>query len=96
MYRKSENVVARQIAGEMLLVPIRGNLVDMQKLYVLEGSGEFIWSKIDGVASLREIRDAVVSDFDVDEARADTDVRELVAELVQLDLVREDSQYAVC
>jgi len=42
-YRHSEDVVTRQIVGETLLVPIRGDLAGSQRLFALDAVGEFIW-----------------------------------------------------
>ena len=81
--------MCRRIAGETLLIPIRGSLADMQRIFVLEGAGEFIWEKLDGSAALDDIRDAVAAYFDVavDEAGADLD--EFIGELTRRELIAE-------
>ncbi|MDP6525610.1 MAG: PqqD family protein [Kiritimatiellia bacterium] len=81
--KKADNVIARHIADETLLVPIRGKLVDMQKLYALDSTAEFIWKVIDGEKSLADIRDAVVAEFDVAEEQAEHDLHEFVDALLR-------------
>lgn len=90
-YRKSEDVIARQIAGEMLLVPIRGDLAGMQRIFALDEVGECIWQQLDAQPSLHTIRDAVLANFDVPEEQAEADIQEFIAELLEAGLVVEGS-----
>ena len=86
-YKKSGDVVHREIAGERILVPVRGNVADMQKLFVLEGVGEFVWDKLDGELSATEIAGFVAEKFDVDEVTAEKDVSLFIDELLKNELV---------
>lgn len=88
-YRRKDNVIARRIMDESLLVPVRGKLADLQRLYVLEGVGEFIWNRVDGRRSVADIGRAVAAEFDVGLEEAERDAREFVTELGQLGLITE-------
>jgi len=88
-YAKKGDVVTRSIAGETLLVPIRDKLADMEQLIVLDGTGAFIWEKIDGRATIKEICDALMADYEVDEQQAKNDVSEFIAQLKEADLIEE-------
>ena len=77
----------RQIAGETILVPIRGNLADLQNLFILEGTGRFIWDNLDGKNSVDRICDAVVASFDVGVERAKADVAEFLLNLKDAGIV---------
>ena len=87
--RKRADVVTRQIAGETLLVPIRGKLVDMQKIFCLDAVAAFVWEHLDGARTLAEVRDAVLDAFDVQRERAETDIQEFVAQLAEASLTQE-------
>ena len=89
MFQRNKDVVSRKIAGELFLVPVAGNLADMERMFALTTVGEFIWERIDGKRSLSEIRDEVVAQFDVEEEQADSDIQEFVAELISAGLVQE-------
>lgn len=80
-YRKHPSIVARQIAGEMILVPIRQNLGDLESIYLLNQTALFAWNLFDGQLSLAEIRQQVTREFDVDESQAGHDLLELAADL---------------
>lgn len=89
IFRKQESVVSRSIAGETILVPIRGELADMEKIFSLEQVGEFIWQQIDAKQSLSDICDRIVESFDVERATAEADVEEFIAELQEAGLIVE-------
>ena len=58
-YIRNETVVLRHVAGESLLIPVKGHLADLQNLFVLEGLGEMIWERLDGHRSL----DGIAAEF---------------------------------
>jgi len=80
-YQRSASIVAREIAGEMILVPIRHNVGDLESIYTLNETAAYIWSLIDGQRTVREIRDKVVAEFEVEEKEAEQDLFELLAQL---------------
>jgi hypothetical protein len=88
-YRQSKDVVTRQIVGETLLVPIRGDLAGSQRLFALDAVGEFIWQQLNDATDLAAICEAVVERFDVGLQCAEEDVRQFISELQQAGLVRE-------
>jgi hypothetical protein len=88
-YRKQEDIVTRQIAGETLLVPIRSNLADMQKIYGLNPLGDYIWQQLDGKRSLTEILAEVAGNFDVTEEQAEIDIREFISQLTEAGIIEE-------
>ena len=87
IYHKDPNIVARQIAGEMILVPIRQNVGDLESIYLLNETALFAWQLIDGTLTLAEIRDQIVQSFEVDEVQAGEDLRELITHLEQVGAV---------
>lgn len=87
IFRKKEEIVTRKIAEETILVPVRGSLADMQKIFSLNPVGEFIWQELDGEKSLRQISERLQSLFDVSEERADADIKEFIAELLKEGLI---------
>jgi methyltransferase-like protein len=86
-FRKKEEIVTRQIAGETLLVPIYGDLANMERIFALDPVAAFIWEQLDGEKSLKDIRDGVLGAFDVKEKQAETDIFEFIEELLKADLI---------
>jgi hypothetical protein len=81
IYKKKEEIVARKIAGEMLLVPIHGKLADMQQIFALTPVAEFIWKQLDGKKDLIEIRDNILASFNVQKEVAEADLRAFMTQL---------------
>ncbi len=80
-YRKDANIVSRQIAGEMLLVPIRQKMGDLESIYTLNDSAARIWDLLDGERTLGEICDQMALEFEVDQAQAGQDLLVLIDQL---------------
>ena len=89
IFRKREEIVCRDIAGETILVPIRGKLADMQQIFALNPVAEYIWRQMDGKRSVEDIRNCVMARFDVEQEQADSDIQEFIAELREAGLIEE-------
>lgn len=63
-----EGVLGRVVDGEAVLVlPVEG------KVKVLNEVGAFIWSKVDGVNSVRDISESICAEYNVDQTEAEED-----------------------
>jgi len=89
VFDKTNNIVSRRIAGDLFLVPISGDLANMQKIFALSAVAEFIWDKLDGQMNLNEIHRDLMDRFDVSEEQAGADIKEFVTELLKEGLARE-------
>ena len=81
IYHHDPSMVARNIAGEVILVPIRNKMGDLDSIYTLNETAGFIWDNLDGVRTLAEVCDALVAEFDVEAEQAERDLLELVTQL---------------
>jgi hypothetical protein len=90
IFIRNQDIVSRRIAGELFLVPVKGKLADMERIFTLTTVAEYIWDRLDGQRSLDDIRNDVVARFDVKEEQADSDIREFIAELVEAGLIRAE------
>jgi hypothetical protein len=87
VYRQADDTIVRKIAGETLLIPIRGQLADMQHIYTLNPVAEFIWRQIDGTRSCADIRARVLEKYDADLPRIEADLKGYLAQLAARGLV---------
>lgn len=81
-FARTPGVIARRIAGETILVPVNQRAEDMA-LFTLNEVGTFVWERLDGSHSLGAIAAAITDHFEVEAARASSDV------LAFLDLLAE-------
>jgi hypothetical protein len=90
-YRRGENVVTRQIAGETLLVPIRGDLAGIQRIFALDEVSWFVWERLDGARDAESLAAEVCAVFAVTLEQAAADIRQFIGELSDAGLVTQAS-----
>ena len=82
--RPSDDVVAREIDGELLIVPLTAGIGDMEdQLYTLNETGRAIWDRLDGQHTLGQVVSELSAEFDDPEDVLSADVLGLVDELLQ-------------
>lgn len=82
IFKPSDDVVAREIEGEFLLIPIAKGVGDMEdELYSLNESGKAIWDKLDGAKSLAQIKQELVREYQAAEVEIEADILNFVKEL---------------
>ena len=80
----SEDVVARTVEGEFLIIPIASGVGDMEdELYSLNECGKAIWDKLDGKKNLAQIKADLIDEYDVKPEEIETDVLSFVDELLK-------------
>ncbi len=89
VYQKKSDIVSRNIAGQAILVPIRGKVADMQRIFMLNPVAEFVWEQLSGENRVNQICHGVEENFTVNGSVARNDVCELIDRLIDLDLICE-------
>jgi hypothetical protein len=89
VYKKSDDIIHRRIADETILVPLRGELVDMQKIFSLNPVADYVWEHLDGKRNLMEICNRVDHMFESVPEQVRNDVLEFIGELVEAKLITE-------
>lgn len=83
VYAVSDDVVAREIEGEIIIVPLVAGIGDLEdELFTLNETGKAIWDKIDGRRSLNEVIAELSAEYQAQPGDIETDVLGLVGELV--------------
>ena len=86
--RPSEDVVSRDVMGELIIVPLAAGIGDMEdEIYTLNDTGRAIWNRLDGKASLREIAASLEAEYDAQPGEIENDVQGIVAELFRRRMV---------
>jgi hypothetical protein len=80
-FRKKGEFVTRSIAGETLVVPVRGQVGDLDSIYHLNEVGAFIWEQCDGRKSVSQVVEAVRGEFEVALDQAEKETSEFIAAL---------------
>jgi hypothetical protein len=86
-YLPSQDVVARDIEGELILVPIASGIGDMEdEIYTLNDTGRAIWTKLDG-CTLGQLARTLRGEFEAPAGEIEADVVGLVGELFKRKMV---------
>ncbi len=92
---RSESVVARVVAGETLIVPVRAKVGDLASIYSFNGTGTLIWKLLASPKSVAELAMTVAHEYDVDPVQAESDVTNFVNEMKVVGLVEVPSPMAM-
>ena len=82
-YVRSQDVVARAIGDELILVPIRDRIVTNQCLFTLNATGTVVWDLLRAPCTVDVIARALVHEFAVSLDRARGDARRFLARLLK-------------
>lgn len=87
-FTRNAGCVTREVAGEMLLVPVRSRAADIDSIYTLNDVGALLWRLLERPATAPELAAHVCAEFDASPAEAERDVGAFLAQLADCGLVR--------
>ena len=92
VYIPSDDVVAREIEGEIIIVPLVAGIGDMEdELYTLNETGRAIWTRLDGLKNLKNIMEELSEEFEARDREIKEDVTGFVEELLKRKILIEAS-----
>ena len=88
VYVPSEDIVAREIEGELIIVPLTSGFGDMEdELYTFNETGRAMWKLLDGKRDLAAVVSALTEVFQAPAGEIERDVVGLVTELTHRKLL---------
>jgi hypothetical protein len=81
VYVRSENVVSRVIAGEVLVVPVRRGVGDLASIYSFNETGTTLWEGLRSGASLSELVKRIEQSYEVSHEQAEKDVNLFLSQM---------------
>ena len=82
-----KQLVKRNIAGDVILVPVGDSSLTLKGLMTLNETAEFIWDRLADAADAGELAAALCSEYEVEPVEAMTDVEALLAQLKELEII---------
>lgn len=79
--------IARDIAGELVLVPIGTAAQNYGGLVTCNEVGAFIWKKLEVGMDMDELVSAILDEFEIDEQTARADAEEFVGKLKEISAI---------
>jgi hypothetical protein len=89
IYEPSDDVVVREIEGELIIVPLVSGIGDMEDdLFSLNETGRAIWDKLGGVKTVEDVITELTGEFDASKDEIEKDVTGFLAELMRRKMIR--------
>jgi hypothetical protein len=92
---RSQEVVARVVGGETLIVPIRAKVGDLASIYSFNGTGTSIWKMLESPRTVSELAAGIAQEYQVEPAQAEQDVSEFIGEMKAVGLVEVTAMLAM-
>jgi hypothetical protein len=84
----SDDVVSREIEGELLIVPIASGIGDMEdELYTLNDTGRAIWQRLDGKRTISDVAAELAEQYAAPVDQITRDVLGLTGELAKRNII---------
>lgn len=85
--RLKKELIRREIAGDVLLVPVGGTVLENNGLFALNELGAFLWDRLETAADEETLVQAVLAEYEVDETTARTDTAAFLQKLREMDIL---------
>ncbi len=82
MLKLKEGFVLREVAGQTVVLPT-GDEMDLNVMITLNGTGRFLWERLETGATEDALVAALLAEYDVDEKTARESVQRFVAKLAE-------------
>lgn len=79
--KNKDNFAAKQVGGDLVLVPMKDNVAEMNAMFTLNEVGSFIWDNLNEESTGVNLSAAIAEEFDVDEATANADLEEFLGQI---------------
>jgi coenzyme PQQ biosynthesis protein PqqD len=91
VYERSDSLVTRDLAGEKIIVPVRGKVGDLNNIFTLNAVANDIWALLDGKRTVADIIEKLEQEYEIDRPTLANDVCRVLDELSSEGLVRGKS-----
>ena len=81
LYSLKSRFVVRAVDNELILVPLTGNVAQMNELFTLNETGKFIWENLGKKTTIENLETLVTEAFDVDADTAKKDIENFIKKL---------------
>lgn len=82
-----KELIKRQVADDTILVPVGQTIYSSNGLFILNEVGAFIWDLLPEAETPEQLCQAVLNEYDIDEASASRDVEEFLEMLRKLEIL---------
>ncbi|MGN1167719.1 MAG: PqqD family protein [Lachnospiraceae bacterium] len=92
IFKVSENMLLREIAGETLLIPVGEMAIKIHGMISLSESGVLLWKKLKDGCTEETLVDAILGEYEIDRETACSDVRAFLEKLRNIGILIQDGE----
>jgi len=81
LYKLKSKFVAREVGNELIIVPLSGNVAQMNALFTLNETGKFIWDNAADSNAIDDMVKLMTDEFDIDSQTARKDIEAFLQKL---------------
>lgn len=82
-----KELIKREIAGDVILVPVGKTVYDSNGLFVLNEVAAFIWDILPECETRRQIVQRILDEYDVTRQQAEKDTAEFIEKLRTMEII---------
>lgn len=83
-----DGFILREVAGSFIVVAVGDRAKEFNGIINLNETGAFLWEKLSKGADEKQLLDALLSEYEVDENTAEADVKNFVSKLEEAGLLK--------
>ena len=87
--KTADGFILKNPVGEYVLMPTGGQIKNFRSIVLMNNMTAFVWNQLKAGASRQELLDAVLSEYEVDEATASKDLSILLEKMLDLGIIEE-------
>ena len=95
LYTRSQSVVSRRVAGETLIVPVRGKVGDLASIYSFNQTGSLIWQALETPQGLAALIGSIQQEYAVGYEQAEQDVKQFLNDTLSAGLVEIRAEVSI-
>ncbi len=83
-----EGFILKNIADTFVVVPLGTNTVSFRSIISLNETGAFLWSQLENEITKDQLLEAMLNEYDIDEATATADIEAFIEKLTEAGLLK--------
>lgn len=88
--KRDSAFLLREVAGTLVIVPVGKAAAAFSGMITLNATSAYLWELLETEQTVKTLTDALVSRYEVGQARAQEDVEEFIRKLMLVGAVTED------
>jgi hypothetical protein len=81
MAKAKDHFAARKVGSELVLVPLKGSVAELDEMFTISEVGSVIWEHIAPDSTEHTLVEAILEEFDIDRDTATADLRDFLTVL---------------